>query len=240
MIIKNFKNIILTEMVEQSKWPDIRGRVKIKSDWTVSKEWLTEAQRLVAEEKLKDVREGKDIIRQKDISRNFLENFDNNVAVIERRELQGYVDIDDTTVLKPMPLTSKIQEVFDKCEASKKPFTLAVICTELSIARENLSNLLEKQNYKIPKKLLKNLLLRYAEEKLFDWKNVAGVIYYLNNNFRDIYSSKPEGEGKQDQSISLSKLFDKSENLKRKLKNKTQQWDLEIEWEFDKEKLNLD
>lgn len=167
-------------------------------------------------------------------------NFDNNVAVIERQELQWWVEADDMNVLKPIPLANKIQGIWDRCEREKKPFTLAVVCTDLNLARENLSNLLEKQNYKIPKKMLKNFLLRYAEEKLFDGKNVAWVIYYLNNNFRDIYSSKPESEGVEKQSISLSKLFDKSENMKWRLKSKTNQWDMEIEWDIDKEKLGLD
>jgi len=81
-------------------------------------------------------------------------------------------------------LEEKIEAYFDKMEVEKRPLTISGLAVELDCDRVTLLNY-EKDGaaFFSTIKKAKQKIENYAEEKLFNGRNVAGVIFNLKNNY---------------------------------------------------------
>lgn len=104
----------------------------------------------------------------------------------------------------PEELEIKIQQYFDSCFdfhrdmfgnrikdsatgefilRQVKPFTLGGLSVFLNCSRETITNYTEKEEFFGTIKKARDIIYAYAEDQLFQGKNVAGVIFNMKNNY---------------------------------------------------------
>jgi DNA-binding XRE family transcriptional regulator len=98
---------------------------------------------------------------------------------------------------------------FEKCEKTNKPLTLAGLANAIDVDRKTLLNYSHNEEFFPSIKKAKSLCEQYAEEMLFQGRNVAGVIFNLKNNYSD-WKDKSEVDNNIKGSISLTDLFNKA------------------------------
>jgi DNA-binding XRE family transcriptional regulator len=106
-------------------------------------------------------------------------------------------------------LDEAILGYFEKCEKTNKPLTLAGLANALDVDRKTLLNYSHNEEFFPSIKKAKSLCEQYAEEMLFQGRNVAGVIFNLKNNYED-WKDKQEVDQNIKGSISLTDLFNKA------------------------------
>lgn len=83
----------------------------------------------------------------------------------------------------PKEIEDKAMEYFEMCDESGRPYTITGLALALDTDRHTLINYGEKDEYLHTIKKLKQIVENYAEEKLFNCNNTAGVIFNLKNNY---------------------------------------------------------
>ena len=80
-------------------------------------------------------------------------------------------------------LIGKIDKYFADCEKKKVPLTITGLALALDTSRRTLINYEKKKKYFHTIKNAKLMCEHYAEEYLYNGKNVAGAIFNLKNNY---------------------------------------------------------
>jgi len=80
-------------------------------------------------------------------------------------------------------LQKKIDGYFAKMKKEKRPLTITGLAVELECDRDTLLNYEKREEFFGTIKKAKQKIENYAEEKLFNGRNVAGVIFNLKNNY---------------------------------------------------------
>lgn len=106
-------------------------------------------------------------------------------------------------------LDQAILGYFQDCQEKNRPLTLAGLANALDVDRKTLLNYSHNEEFFPSIKKAKSLCEQYAEEMLFQGKNVAGVIFNLKNNYSD-WKDKTEVDNNIKGSISLTDLFNKA------------------------------
>jgi len=76
-----------------------------------------------------------------------------------------------------------IDDYFIKCDKYEKPYTITGLALALDTNRETLLDYEEKDEYSDTIKRAKMKCHNYAEEYLYNGKNVTGAIFNLKNNY---------------------------------------------------------
>lgn len=77
----------------------------------------------------------------------------------------------------------KIDAYFKECDEKKKPYTVTGLAYALDTDRQTLINYEERGEYLDTIKKAKEKCQKYAEEQLFRFGQVAGVIFNMKNNY---------------------------------------------------------
>ena len=80
-------------------------------------------------------------------------------------------------------LKTKIEKYFKDCEKSGRPLTITGLALALDTNRQTLINYEKKDGYFDTVKKAKLMCENYAEEFLYNGKNVVGAIFNLKNNY---------------------------------------------------------
>lgn len=83
----------------------------------------------------------------------------------------------------PEHLQDLIKFYFQSCDENKKPYTITGLALALDTSRETLINYEKREEYFDTIKRAKLRCQNYADERLFEAKQVAGVIFNLKNNY---------------------------------------------------------
>jgi len=75
------------------------------------------------------------------------------------------------------------KEYFELCDEQGRPYTMTGLAIALDTDRKTLLNYEEKEEFFPTLKKIKCIVENYAEEKLFNGGNTAGVIFNLKNNY---------------------------------------------------------
>lgn len=81
-------------------------------------------------------------------------------------------------------LQADIDKYFKECDDNGKPYTICGLANALGITRQTLINYTEKDEFLDTVKKSKSKCEQFAEERLFDSRQVAGVIFNLKNNYK--------------------------------------------------------
>jgi|WetSurMetagenome_2_1015567.scaffolds.fasta_scaffold725691_2 hypothetical protein len=92
-------------------------------------------------------------------------------------------------------LQSDINNYFEQCDISRKPYTICGLANYLGMTRQTLLNYENKDQYFDTIKKAKSRCEQYAEECLFNNRQVAGVIFNLKNNYKWKDEQKQELSG---------------------------------------------
>ncbi len=83
----------------------------------------------------------------------------------------------------PQEIEKLADEYFKMCDEKGKPYTITGLALALDTDRRTLLNYEEKDDFFPTIKKIKQKVENYAEEKLFNGSNTAGVIFNLKNNY---------------------------------------------------------
>ena len=83
----------------------------------------------------------------------------------------------------PQEIEKLADEYFKMCDEKGKPYTITGLALALDTDRRTLLNYEEKDDFFPTIKKVKQKVENYAEEKLFNGSNTAGVIFNLKNNY---------------------------------------------------------
>jgi hypothetical protein len=83
----------------------------------------------------------------------------------------------------PQEIEKLADEYFKMCDEKGKPYTITGLAIALDTDRKTLLNYEEKDGFFPTIKKIKQKVENYAEEKLFNGNNTAGVIFNLKNNY---------------------------------------------------------
>lgn len=83
----------------------------------------------------------------------------------------------------PEEIEIKANEYFKMCDLNDKPYTITGLAIALDTDRRTLLNYEEKDEFFHTIKKAKQKVENYAEERLFNGSNTAGVIFNLKNNY---------------------------------------------------------
>lgn len=83
----------------------------------------------------------------------------------------------------PEEIETKAKEYFKMCDETNRPYTITGLAIALDTDRQTLINYEEREEYFDTIKKVKQIVENYAEEKLFNGSNTAGVIFNLKNNY---------------------------------------------------------
>lgn len=83
----------------------------------------------------------------------------------------------------PEQLQGAIDRYFSYCETMQKPMTITGLANALGMDRRTIINYKERKEFAPIIKEARSRIEQYAEESLFNSKNVAGVIFNLKNNY---------------------------------------------------------
>ena len=83
----------------------------------------------------------------------------------------------------PEEIENKANEYFEKCDKEDRPYTITGLAMALDTDRITLIRYEDKEEFSNTVKKLKQKVENYAEEKLFNGGNTAGVIFNLKNNY---------------------------------------------------------
>ena len=83
----------------------------------------------------------------------------------------------------PQEIEKLADEYFKMCDEKGKPYTITGLAIALDTDRQTLINYEAKEEYFDTIKKIKLIVENYAEEKLFNGSNTAGVIFNLKNNY---------------------------------------------------------
>jgi len=102
----------------------------------------------------------------------------------------------------PEELEALIEGYFQTCKEEKRPYTILGLAIYLDVDRCFIRDYGRKDQFTPTIKRAKAKIENYAEEKLFDGKATAGVIFNLANNYPDNWKNKQFTENK---TINLNK-----------------------------------
>lgn len=96
----------------------------------------------------------------------------------------------------PEELAKLIDDYFLTRQKEKKPFTVTSLALALDISREQLLKYEEvyEEPFRVLVKRAKERCEAYAEEQLYEGKNVAGVIFSMTNNYNWNNSMQHRGD----------------------------------------------
>ncbi len=95
-------------------------------------------------------------------------------------------------------IKKRVENYFENCDATGRPYTIAGICELLNIGREQFDN--PSYIRRAPYKKAKRKILRFAEEQLFKpGANMNGILFFIKNNFGD--NTKDGGKKKEPKKI---------------------------------------
>lgn len=83
----------------------------------------------------------------------------------------------------PSEIETKANEYFTMCDANDKPYTITGLAMALDTDRQTLINYENRDEFFDTIKKMKQKVENYAEERLFNGGNTAGVIFNLKNNY---------------------------------------------------------
>lgn len=83
----------------------------------------------------------------------------------------------------PKEIEDKANEYFKECDEKGKPYTITGLAIALDTDRITLIRYEDKEEFSNTIKKIKQRVENYAEEKLFNGGNTAGVIFNLKNNY---------------------------------------------------------
>lgn len=83
----------------------------------------------------------------------------------------------------PKDIEDAANEYFKICDEKGKPYTITGLAIALDTDRKTLLNYEDRDEYFPTIKKVKQKVENYAEEKLFNGSNTAGVIFNLKNNY---------------------------------------------------------
>jgi len=115
----------------------------------------------------------------------------------------------------PKELEPLIDDYFDTCDETKRPYTVTGLAYHLGTNRQTLCNYEKDAKFKYIIERAKLRCEMYAEECLYTRTNVAGVIFSLKNNWK--WKDKHEQEIKQSHSFD-SKTDSELDNIIDRLK----------------------
>lgn len=98
----------------------------------------------------------------------------------ENRNLKSYELLNEHYYFEP-ELDYKGEIVYEQI----KPFTITGLAVALDTSRQTLLNYEERGEFFDTIKKSKDMCEEYAENQLFDGKNVAGPIFNLKNNYKE-------------------------------------------------------
>lgn len=83
----------------------------------------------------------------------------------------------------PEEIEEKANVYFKECDEKDKPYTMTGLAIALDTDRKTLLNYEDRDDFFPTIKKIKLRVENYAEEKLFNGGNTAGVIFNLKNNY---------------------------------------------------------
>ena len=83
----------------------------------------------------------------------------------------------------PKEIEDKANEYFSKCDVEERPYTITGLAIALDTDRQTLINYENRDEFFDTIKKAKQKVENYAEERLFNGGNTAGVIFNLKNNY---------------------------------------------------------
>jgi hypothetical protein len=110
-------------------------------------------------------------------------------------------------------LQKKITKYFKDCDKNEDPYTICGLALALDTTRETLLDYENKYpGYSDTIKKAKLICENYSEKKLFEGKNVVGVIFNLKNNYRWLDKQEVEHSG----GLSLTQILNEAGNKESK------------------------
>lgn len=104
----------------------------------------------------------------------------------------------------PEIMQEKIDAYFKKCDEKRKPYTVTGLALALDTDRETLINYQNRNDFFDTVKRAKLKCQNYAEEYLYNGKNVAGAIFNLKANYKWEDKQQLEHTGKDGEPIKNS------------------------------------
>ncbi len=83
----------------------------------------------------------------------------------------------------PQEIETKANEYFKMCDEQDRPYTITGLALALDTDRQTLINYENRDEFFDTIKKAKQKVENYAEERLFNGGNTAGVIFNLKNNY---------------------------------------------------------
>lgn len=200
-------------------WLVWAGKVKIGKDWwAYARTGSHRKDAKILNERLEGVKNNQiQTADMPNLTKTFMENYKHNYELLQANGSSSMVDYDCRTTIKPMDIISDVNEWWIEIdEGRKEPATLAGICHKLRCSRKRLGEMLKNRGYDGAKTMIQNMLLKYAENYLFTWKNINGAVFYLKNLYPEIYQDKQTTE--TNVNISLSALSKKADALEFSMK----------------------
>lgn len=117
----------------------------------------------------------------------------------------------------PHELEERIEEYYEYCEKNNKPYTITALANFLDIDRRNITEYGYKDEFRPIIQKAKQNCLAYAEGRLFSGTPV-GSMFYLKNNYRDLYKDDKHVEVTQNININeIMGVWDKKNTIEGEL-----------------------
>jgi len=108
---------------------------------------------------------------------------------------------------------TKVEEYFDECDKTNKPYTMSGLAYHLGMDRMSLFNYSKDEEFFYTIKMARNRIEKYIEENSLTGKcNVTASIFNLKNNFG--WKDKQEIDNRVSGDMSMTIRYVKSDNKK--------------------------